>query len=129
MTDERETSVAELPRWSQHRFFILIAGVIGVALFLVSAALSLYNNSGASQLDFSSPTYQDIRKQARRDTTPVDFAATGKLDKTAFDQFKTMYAERTGKVLNVNSFDEKALSEESLQLLVDRTADQSVPAQ
>ncbi len=128
MSDDPKLA-AELSRWSQHRFVMLIVSVIGIALFLVSAALSLYNNSGASQLDFSSPTYQDIRKQARRDTTQVDFSATGTLDKAAYDQFKKMYTERTGKVVNVNSFDEKALSEESLQLLVDHSTDQSVPAQ
>ncbi|QQS21938.1 hypothetical protein IPM09_00040 [Candidatus Saccharibacteria bacterium] len=128
MSEPAQHEVNELPRWQQHRFFLLIAGVIGIALFLVSVALSLYNNSGAAQLDFSSPAYQDIRKQARRDTTTVDFAATGKLDKAAYDQFKKMYTERIGKVVDVNSFDAAALSEDSLQLLTDHSTDQP-PAQ
>lgn len=129
MSDDTKHDLVVLSRWEQHRFFVLIAGVIGIALFLVSVALSLYNNSGAAQLDFSSPTYQDIRKQARRDTTSVDFSASGTLDKAAYDQFKKMYTERIAKVTEVNSFDAAALSEESLQLLTDQSGEDPVVGQ
>lgn len=124
--DELRTDAIAMTNWERHRFFVLIAGVIFVALFLVSVALNLYNNSGAAQLDFSRPGYQDIRNQAKRDTTSTAFPASGTLDKAAFDQFKKMYSERTAKVTSVDSFDAKALSENSLQLLgSQRSGDQA----
>lgn len=124
--DELRTDAIAMTNWERHRFFVLIAGVIFIALFLVSVALNLYNNSGAAQLDFSRPGYQDIRNKAKRDTTSATFPASGTLDKAAFDQFKKMYSERTAKVTSVDSFDAKALSENSLQLLgSQRSGDQT----
>lgn len=115
--DELRSEATAMTHWERHRFFVLIAGVILVALFLVSTALSIYNNSGAAQLDLSRPGYQDIRDQAKRDTTSTAFPATGTLDASAFDNFERMYSERAAKVTSVDSFDGNALSEESLQLL------------
>ena len=39
-------------RFNRNRFIVLLAGVIMISGFLVSIALSLYNSSGAAQLDF-----------------------------------------------------------------------------
>ncbi len=124
--DELREEAVAMTKWERHRFFVMIAGVILVAMFLVSVALSLYNNSGAAQLDLSRPDYQDIRNQAKRDTTSTTFPSTGTLDKAAYDQFEKMYDERTGRVLSVDSFDSKALSEESLQLLSERMINPAV---
>ncbi len=115
--DELRSEAAVMTHWERHRFFVIIAVVIIVALFLVSIALSMYNNSGAAQLDLSRPGYQDIRNKAKRDTTSTAFPATGTLDVAAFDNFKKMYMERTAKVTSVDSFDARPISKESLQLL------------
>lgn len=115
--DELRSEAAVMTHWERHRFFGLIVSVIVVAVFLVSVALSLYNNSGAAQLDLSRPGYQDVRAQAKRDTTTAAFPATGTLDKAAFEQFLKLYDSRATKVSSVDSFDEGALSEESLQLM------------
>lgn len=128
--DELRTEAAVMTQWERHRFFVLIAGVILVSIFLVSVSLSLYNYSGAAQLDLSRPGYQDVRDKAKRDTTSTAFPATGVLDKAAYDQFRKLYSERTAKVLSVDSFDAKALSEESLQVLDSQHAqDTQTPAQ
>lgn len=115
--DELRRDTAAMTAWEKHRFFLLIAGVIAIAMFLVSVALSLYNSSGAAQLDLSRPGYQAVRNQAKRDTSTASFSSTGELDKAALDQFSKLYGEQSGKVTSVDSFDEAALSQDSLQLL------------
>lgn len=115
--DELKNDALAMTKWQQHRFFTLIVAVILVSLFLVSVALSLYNSSGAAQLDLSRPGYQDVREQAKRDTTTKAFPSTGALDKSALDSFTKMYKEQTAKVTSVDNFDSVALSEESLRLL------------
>ena len=115
--DELRRDTAAMTTWERHRFLLLVAGVIAVALFLVSVALNLYNSSGAAQLDLSRPGYQAVRNQAKRDTVTTSFSSTGTLDKDSLDQFSTLYDEQAGKVTSVNSFDAAALGEDSLQLL------------
>lgn len=115
--DELRRDTAAMTTWERHRFLMLVAGVIAVALFLVSVALNLYNSSGAAQLDLSRPGYQAVRNQAKRDTVTTSFSSTGTLDKDSLDQFSTLYDEQAGKVTSVNSFDAAALGEDSLQLL------------
>lgn len=117
--DELRHDAAVMTRWEQHRFLALIAGVILIALFLVSVALSLYNSSGAAQLDLSRPGYQDVRDLAKRDTTSKSFPSSGVLDKEALDLFSKLYGEQSAKVISADSFDASAISEESLQLLTD----------
>lgn len=108
-----------LTAWQQHRFLVLIGGVVMVALFLVSVALGLYNSSGAAQVDLSRPDYEAIRQQASQDKSSKSFDASGTLDEAAIDTFESLYRNRAAKVVNVDSFDAAALSEESLQLLSD----------
>lgn len=103
--------------WQQYRFFALIALVVTVALFLVSVALSLYNSSGAAQVDLSRPGYESIRDQANQDKNDKSFDSTGTLDEDALKSFDSLYRNRAAKVVGVDSFDAAALSEESLQLL------------
>ena len=125
--EELRVEAQHMSRWEQHRFFLLIAGVIFIALFLVSVSLSLYNSSGAAQLDLSRPGYQAVRDQASRDTVTRSFSASGALNDKALDSFSEMYKEQAGKITSVDSYDEAALSEDSLQLLSpNRNTDQSV---
>lgn len=109
--------------WQRHRFFTLIALVLIIAAFLVSVGLSLYKLSGAEQVDLSRPGYQSIRKEAQRGEDINDaFPASGSLDEAAFNTFCSRYDKRAARVVNVQSFDAKALSEASLQLVTSDAA-------
>lgn len=122
--DDLRHDTALMTKWEQHRFLMLVAVVIAISMFLVSVALSLYNSSGAAQLDLSRPGYQAVRNQAKRDTVTTSFPSSGALDKEALDQFSKLYAEQSGKVVSVDSYDAAALGEDSLQLLTpNRPAD------
>lgn len=115
--EELRKDTAAMTRWERHRFFLMVAGVIAIALFLVSVALSLYNSSGAAQLDLSRPGYQAVRNQAKRDSSTASFSSTGALDQASLDQFSKLYGEQSGKVTSVDSFDAAALGEDALQML------------
>jgi hypothetical protein len=124
--EELRRDAAIMTRWEQHRFLTLIGGVILISLFLVSVALSLYNSSGAAQLDLSRPGYQDVRDLAKRDTVSKSFPASGVLDKEALDLFSKLYGEQSAKVVSADSFDASAISEDSLQLLSENRNDPTV---
>ena len=114
--DDLKNEAIAMSRWEKHRFLLLIASVITIAVFLVSIAMNLYNSSGAAQLDLSRPGYQDVRNKAARDTTTTSFPSSGALNKDAMNSFKKLYSDNTGKVTSVDSFDAAALSEDSLQV-------------
>lgn len=126
--DDLKQDARRMTSWEQHRFFVLIAGVILTALFLVSVALSLYNSSGTAQVDLSRPGYQSVRSQAARDTTEINFSPTGTLDRDAIEQYRKLYASRASKVTGSKSFDAAALAEDSLHVF-GAVSDQAAPTQ
>lgn len=120
--DSLKQEATTMTQWQRHRFFVLIALVILIASIMVGVGLSLYKHSGAEQVDLSRPGYQSIRKEAQRGEDVHDaFPATGLLDEAAFISFYDRYDKRSARVVDIESFDEKALSESSLQLLLSDT--------
>lgn len=103
-------------RWGEHRFLIMIAGSIVIALFLVGVALALYASSGAAQLDLSRPGYQSVRKQVSQDDTFSGFSANGAIDKASLEQFEKLYDERAKQAIGVESFGGNGMSDESLSV-------------
>lgn len=123
-------AVEQMSNTPRHRFLTMIVGAILVAVFLVSVSMNLYNYSGAAQLDLSRPGYQNIRDQAKRETTTKTFSSTGELDEKAVKDFNEMYNERLNKVKNTTSFNSKPLTDESLQMFGTTTdAATAAPAQ
>ena len=114
--EELRTDAAATTAWQKHRFFVLIVGVILLSFVLVCIALSLYNSSGAAQIDLSRPGYQSIQKEASRGQVNDSFPSTGKLDKNAFDSFDKMYGNHTRRVVGADSFDTEALDAALVQL-------------
>ena len=115
--DELQNDSRLMTAWERHRFFVLVAAVILIALFLVSVALGLYNSSGAAQVDLSRPGFQDVRAKAERDTGSSSFPATGQLDQASLDTFRKLYKDRAQKVTAADSYDAAGLSEDALQLM------------
>ena len=103
-------------RWEQHRFLVLIGGVMLISLFLVSVALALYASSGAAQLDLSRPGYKSVRQQAVRSDSFNGFPSTGPINKDTLDQFRQLYDSQSTKATNVDSFGGNAMSDQSLSI-------------
>ncbi len=106
-----------MTRWQRHRFLVLVAGVIVISCVLVAISLGLYNSSGTAQIDLSRPGYQSVRSEASRDNTIEDaYPSTGDLNTAAFNDFYSLYDKHSARVINMQSFDPTALSDDSLQL-------------
>jgi hypothetical protein len=102
--------------WQQHKFMLLVAATIVIALILVLISLRLYHTSGAVQLDLSRPEYQSIRSQTT-DTSDYDgFASSGTIDRAALDEFRKLYGEQLKEVTTVDSFGGDVLSDAALGL-------------
>lgn len=102
--------------FERNRFTALLAGVIMVSGFLVSIAMSLYNSSGAAQLDLSGPRYADVRDKVVQDETMAAFPASGAFDKKAFEDFMKAYDERAKAIGQVNGYDPAAVNNDAFNL-------------
>lgn len=119
--DQRDHSLQapELPepvasRFAQHRFVIMIAGSVVIALVLVTVSLQLYFSSGTAQLDLSRPGYRSVRDQIRSDATFDGFPATGAIDESALKNFKELYEKRAKDATSTDAFGSDVLSEQTL---------------
>ena len=104
------------------RFASMIICVITVACILTGISLYIYGASGAVQVDLSRPGYQSVRKEATANTSDEQFSATGNLDAKAYSQFNAMYDRHAKRTVDAPSFGEEALSDDSLQIFADTSA-------
>ena len=121
MTPEQDQ--AKQPRFgfsSKVNFLMFIGTAIVLSIAMVMWALDLYNSSGAAQVDLSRPGYQSIREEASTGTGDDVFDSSGSLDATALDEFDAMYSKHAKRVVDSNSFTSDALTDKSLQYMIDQ---------
>lgn len=109
-----EEAAAEESIIIRHRFGFLIVLAIAAAMFLVAAAMALYNSSGAAQLDLSRPGYAGVRSQAVSSNTYGGFPATGPIDQASLKQFRSLYDEQIKQVQAVDAFGGSILDDATL---------------
>lgn len=122
--DELRQDASSLSRWQQHKFVLLIAGVLIISCVLISIAMQLYVTSGASQVDISTPGMQSVREQASEEAKKSAndaFPSNGKLDKKSLSEFDESYRKHVEQISPSNHFTPDAVSPENLQLFVDST--------
>lgn len=101
-----------------HQFFAMVVIVIGISLFLVYVALSLYNSSGALQLDLSRPGYDSAREEAIKGNEVFrGFSADGPINQASLDEFDKLYREKAAEALiDIDAFAGDPLSDSTLAL-------------
>ena len=105
---------------AKNRFVVMLVGVVGIALVLVSIAMLLYGSSGAAQLDLSRPGYKDVRSKVRDEAKDATlFSSTGEIDKNTVDLFEKLYDKTANPATSENAFERGALSDEALRINVD----------
>ena len=104
------------PLRGRNKLYLLIFGVVAIALLLVGIAMGVYNSSGAAQLDLSGPGFKDVQKGVQEDKDVTSYPASGSLDKASFDSFKKMYDERLRAVNAINGYDPAAVSNDTFNL-------------
>jgi hypothetical protein len=102
--------------WERHRFGVMVAGSIVVALALVGVSMALYFSSGAAQLDLSRPGYMSVREQTNDKEQFDGFSASGTIDKNSLDEFQKLYDERAKKATGIDSFGGEAMDDGTLGL-------------
>lgn len=116
MNDNEEEVVEVTPTfWSEHRFLLLLAISILIALGLVTISMTLYTSSGAAQLDLSRPGYRAVTSQAvTTDPSFEDYSAFGSLDEKSINEFRTLYDKQATRAKAIDAFSGDPLDPESL---------------
>lgn len=101
---------------------------VSLALLLVVVSMTIYDKSGAAQLDLSRPGYVSVRAQSiTNDNDFQSFSSTGSIDKKSINEFKKLYDKQAEKVKTFDAFGGDPLSTDSLGISVpvtDETANQ-----
>jgi hypothetical protein len=114
-TEVNEVTEEVLTYWDQHRFLLLIALTIIVAIVLVGISLVIYNVSGSAQLDLSRPGYQSVSDKVEQDDEIDEYDASGPVNKTTVNEFTTLYDAQAAKAKATDAFNGDPLNPEVLE--------------
>jgi hypothetical protein len=115
ITPEIESPEEALTFWDQHRFMLLIAITIIVAVILVIISMVIYNVSGSAQLDLSRPGYQAVSDKVEETDEIDEYDASGPINKTTVDEFTKLYDAQAAKAKAVDAFNGDPLNPEVLE--------------
>lgn len=122
MDNQAEVVDLELSFWDQHRYLLLIAVSISLAMFLVSVSMALYASSGAAQLDLSRPGYSAVTSQVLKNNNDFeDYSSSGDINKTSIDEFRVLYERQATKAKAVDAFRGDPLNPAALELSLPTT--------
>ena len=111
-----EATLEDLSFWDKHRFLLLIAITIVVAVGLVAVSLVIYNMSGAAQLDLSRPGYKAVASQAQTNTTTfANYSAAGPINAETIKEFQKLYDEQAESISAVDAFGGDPLNADTLE--------------
>jgi cbb3-type cytochrome oxidase subunit 3 len=100
----------------QHRFLILIAATIVIAIILVAISLYIYKASGAAQLDLSRPGYISVSSQTvNNDNGITDYSEIGPINSDTITQFKEQYDQQATSATSVDAFGGDPLDPNTLE--------------
>ena len=116
--DEKLTESVGVRTFRTHQFFVMIVIVITISMFMVYAALSLYESSGTIQLDLSRPGYDSAREEAIKGNEVFrGFSSDGTIDTKSLNEFDSLYKQKAAEALiDIDAFSGDALSDATLNL-------------
>jgi len=110
-----DAETAELSFWGRHRFMLLIILAVMISCGLVAISLTMYNSSGAAQLDLSRPGYITVRAQTVDSSSDFkNYPTSGAIDQNSIDEFKALYEEQADKTKVADAFKGDPLSPDAL---------------
>ncbi len=113
---EEQAQLSAIGRFGQHRLILMVAGAIGIALFLTGVSMALYAASGAAQLDLSRPGYKSVQSKANNFEKFDGFSATGPIDNKTLGEFKNLYDQQAKEASGLDAFGGEVLSDEVLRI-------------
>lgn len=105
----------EFSFWDQHRFMLLVAMTIIVAIILVVISLVIYNVSGSAQLDLSRPGYQTVSDKVDKADSIQEYSGSGPVNESTVDEFTKLYDTQAAKAKAVDAFNGDPLNPEVLE--------------
>lgn len=119
------TKVVDEPAtfWDRHRLSLLLIVTVVVSLTLTIVSVSLYNISGAAQLDLSRPGYRSVSDQVEKTDRTRDYSATGAVNKDTIEEFIKLYDEQAKKAKAIDAFNGDPLNPEVLEFGAQETND------
>ncbi len=116
MDNRDTTATAEKPAFrDKHSFLVFIILSIFITSVVVMISMTMYNGSGAAQLDLSRPGYVSVRSQAMTNEDGLKiFLSTGEINKSVINDFKSLFNKQAQKVKAVDAFGGDPLSPDAL---------------
>ncbi len=105
----------EIAFWERHRFTLLLIITVLIAFVLTVVSMTIYNKSGAAQLDLSRPGYRSVSDKIDTDTKIDEYSASGTITKDAINGFIKIYDEQAKKAKAVDAFNGDPLNPEVLE--------------
>lgn len=100
--------------WARHRLGLLLGATMIVAIVLTFVSMTLYNVSGAAQLDLSRPGYQSVSGQVDTEVIIDSYSSSGSVNKQTIQEFLTFYDKQAEKAKAVDAFNGDPLNPELL---------------
>lgn len=98
----------------KNNLVMLIIVAVALAGVLTAVSISLYEFSGAAQLDLSRPGYRDVTHQVERPEKTDGYSSNGPVTEATINEFIEMYATQTEKATSVDAFAGDPLNPEVL---------------
>jgi hypothetical protein len=98
--------------WGEHRFALLLVFTVIIAIVLTVISMTLYNISGAAQLDLSRPGYQSVSDQVDTTTKIDSYSASGPVNTETIREFMKLYDEQAKKAKAIDAFNGDPLNPE-----------------
>ena len=106
---------SEVTFWDQHRYLLMVTITIIASICLVVVSMTIYNLSGAAQLDLSRPGYQSVSDKVDDTSDIDDYSALGPVNKTTVEEFTKLYDIHATKAKAVDAFNGDPLNPEVLE--------------
>lgn len=120
--DEKTTSLIlpknnddKLSFWGRHRLSLLLVITILVALTFTVISVTLYNLSGAAQLDLSRPGYRSVSDKVEKTDNVDVYSSSGSVNKETVQEFLKLYDKQANKAKGVDAFNGDPLNPEVLE--------------
>lgn len=105
----------EMGFWDKHRLTLLLIITVIIAITLTVVSMTIYNVSGAAQLDLSRPGYKSVSDKVDVSDKITEYSSFGSVNKDSINEFTKLYDEQATKAKAVDAFNGDPLNPEILE--------------
>lgn len=102
--------------WSNHKLALLIISTVLISIVLTVVSVTIYNISGAAQLDLSRPGYKSVADKVDKEESVEEYSTSGPVNEDSIKEFIKLYDKQSASAKSVEAFNGDPLNPELLQL-------------